>query len=91
VRLTFRLMVRARESSSHTRTYLQHIIGFAFLETVLKKLQMTIPYRIQTLLSASDNHSLKQAMEVYLFCLSRNPRKSLKGTEVCYPGSALLC
>jgi len=50
VRLTVRLMVRARESL-HTRTYLQHIIGFAFLETVLKKLQMTIPYRIQTVFS----------------------------------------
>jgi len=45
VRLTVRLMVRARESSLHTRTYLQHIIGFAFPEAVLKKLQKTIPYR----------------------------------------------
>lgn len=51
VRLTVRLTVRARESSLHTGTYLQHIIGFAFIETVLKKLQMTIPYRIQTVYS----------------------------------------
>lgn len=51
MRLTVRLMVRARESSLYTHTYLQRIIGFALLETVLKKLQMTIPYRIQTVYS----------------------------------------
>lgn len=52
MRLTVRLMVRARESlHTHTHIYLQRIIGFAMIETVLKKLQMTIPYRIQTVYS----------------------------------------